>query len=82
MTPLRFANPSVPSGWTEDFHLQAVVHARHTKKSHNLVVEAEEWVWRCSLGVYEVQNETGLCQGVGNKVQRRYLQTRRQALHA
>ena len=30
MTPLRFANPSPPSGWTEDFHLQAVDHARHT----------------------------------------------------
>ena len=32
-TPLRFANPSPPSGWIEDFHLQAVDHARHTKKS-------------------------------------------------
>jgi hypothetical protein len=32
MTPLRFAIPSPPSGWIEDFHLQAVVHARHTKK--------------------------------------------------
>src|SRR6202451_382773 len=32
MTPLRFANPSPPSGWIEDFHLQAVDHAWHTKK--------------------------------------------------
>ena len=32
MTPLRFANPSPPSGWVEDFHLQAVVHTRHTTK--------------------------------------------------
>src|SRR5262245_3199653 len=32
MTPLRFANPSPPSGWIEDFHLRAVVHARHTEK--------------------------------------------------
>src|SRR3954467_1265931 len=32
-TPLRFANPSPPSGWVEDFHLQAVDHARHTKKT-------------------------------------------------
>ncbi len=32
-TPLRFANPSPPSGWVEDFHLQAVDHARHTTKS-------------------------------------------------
>jgi len=31
-TPLRLANPSPPSGWIEDFHLQAVVHARHTPK--------------------------------------------------
>src|SRR4029077_13862229 len=31
-TPLRFANPSPPSGWIEDFHLQAVGHARHTTK--------------------------------------------------
>lgn len=32
MTPLRFANPSPSSGWIEDFHLQAVVHTRHTTK--------------------------------------------------
>jgi hypothetical protein len=30
---LRFANPSPSSGWTEDFHLQAVVHTRHTTKN-------------------------------------------------
>ncbi|MGY3288890.1 hypothetical protein ACVWWP_001957 [Bradyrhizobium sp. LM3.6] len=33
MTPLRFANPSPPSGWIEDFHLQAVVHTRHTAET-------------------------------------------------
>jgi hypothetical protein len=33
MTPLRFANPSPPSGWIEDLHLQAVDHARHTRKA-------------------------------------------------
>ncbi|MGA7944871.1 MAG: hypothetical protein WB991_07365, partial [Candidatus Sulfotelmatobacter sp.] len=32
VSPLRFANPSSPSDWVEDFHLQAVKHARHTKK--------------------------------------------------
>jgi hypothetical protein len=32
MTPLRFANPSPPSGWIEDFHLQAVIRTRHTNK--------------------------------------------------
>src|SRR6202051_117979 len=31
-TPLRFANPSPPSGWIEDSHLQAVDHARHTEE--------------------------------------------------
>ena len=31
--PLRFANPSPPSGWIEDLHLQAVGHARHTRRS-------------------------------------------------
>jgi hypothetical protein len=31
MTPLRFANPSPPSGWMRDLHLQTVEHARHTK---------------------------------------------------
>ena len=35
-TPLRFANPSPPSGWVEDFHLQAVDHARHTKKRRRI----------------------------------------------
>src|SRR5262245_5750685 len=31
-TPLRFANPSPPSGWIEDLHLQATDHARHTNE--------------------------------------------------
>ncbi len=31
-TPLRFADPSPPSGWVEDLHLQAVKHARHTRR--------------------------------------------------
>src|SRR6266851_6474480 len=28
--PLRITNPSPPSGWVEDFQLQAIEHARHT----------------------------------------------------
>ena len=32
-TPLRFANPSPPSGWIRDSHPQAEKHARHTKKN-------------------------------------------------
>ena len=39
-TPLRFANPSPPSGWVEDSHLQANVHARHTKKRPAAVMAA------------------------------------------
>src|ERR1039458_8219334 len=35
-SPLRFAIPSPPPGWEEDFHLQAVKHARHTTKGHSL----------------------------------------------
>jgi hypothetical protein len=31
--PLRFANPSPPSGWVEDFHLRAIEHARHTTRT-------------------------------------------------
>src|SRR5882672_1783938 len=51
MTPLRFANPSPPSGWIEDFHLQAVVHARHTKKrARKKILRAEgTWGWEKSL---------------------------------
>src|SRR5262245_18947921 len=34
MMPLRFANPSPPSGWIEDFHLQAVVqYSAHQEKA-------------------------------------------------
>ena len=30
---LRFANPSPPPGWIEDFHFRALGHARHTDPS-------------------------------------------------
>src|SRR5260370_32101060 len=36
-TPLRFANPSPPSGWVEDFHFRAAGHARHTSKTAPLL---------------------------------------------
>jgi hypothetical protein len=45
MTPLRFANPSPPSGWIEDFHLQAVDHARHTTKKAELNVQFRLLSW-------------------------------------
>jgi hypothetical protein len=44
MTPLRFASPSPSSGWTEDFHLQAVVHTRHTKKKDRLAAVLQNQV--------------------------------------
>jgi hypothetical protein len=28
--PLRFADPSPPLGWIQDFDLEAAYHARHT----------------------------------------------------
>src|SRR5258708_3559794 len=36
-TPLRFANPSPPSGWVEDFHFRAAGHAQHTSKTAPLL---------------------------------------------
>src|SRR5215813_10439153 len=33
MTPLCFASPSPPSGWTGDSHSPAIEHAGHTTKS-------------------------------------------------
>jgi len=30
ITPLCFTMPSAPSAWQEDFHLQAITHAKHT----------------------------------------------------
>ena len=49
-TPLRFANPSPPSGWIEDFHLQAVDHARHTKKDRLAAVSPKSNQVFCSGG--------------------------------
>src|SRR5271155_666725 len=38
-TPLRFANPSPPSGWIRDLHPQTVEHARHTKDGDRAALE-------------------------------------------
>jgi pullulanase/glycogen debranching enzyme len=38
---LRIANPSPPSGWVEDFHLQATEHARHTTRG--LIALRKRW---------------------------------------
>ena len=44
-TPLRFANPSPPSGWIEDFHLQAVVHTRHTEEAARPKARGRNFRW-------------------------------------
>jgi len=47
--PLRFANPSPPSGWIEDFHLQALDHARHTRKAppkRGQLLSLRRWIIR------------------------------------
>jgi hypothetical protein len=41
--PLRFAITSPPSDCEEDFHLQAIEHARHTKKKPTLCEWAESF---------------------------------------
>src|SRR6266705_4940793 len=55
--PLRFTNPSPPSGWVEDFHLRAIEHARHTTER----LRRREWrrglslageaILRCRVGL-------------------------------
>jgi hypothetical protein len=43
-SPLRFANPSPPSGWAKDFHLLVAEHAPHTKKKGlNLIAVQALW---------------------------------------
>jgi len=34
-SPCVIASPSPPSGWAEDFHLQAAEHAQHTAKARS-----------------------------------------------
>ena len=51
---LRFANPSPPSGWVEDLHLQAHEHARHTKKGPELLLRP--FVFRRSLFLLEIDD--------------------------
>src|SRR5215510_10362273 len=60
-TPLRFANPSPPSGWIEDFHLQAVDHARHTRKTPGGWPGAANFV---KLDVYFAMASTALINWV------------------
>src|SRR5947199_5512240 len=63
-TPLRFANPSPPSGWIEDFHLQAVVHARHTRNAPTVAgARLPTGVNRASYPVSHPDGGIGRAQG-------------------
>jgi len=55
-TPLRFANPSPPSGWIKDFHLQAVDHARHTANGSRGCAPDD----RLREAIQKPQEQTGL----------------------
>src|SRR6516225_2438576 len=47
--PLRFTNPSPPSGWVEDFHLRAIEHARHTTCQPSLDTQPDRRIARIRL---------------------------------
>ncbi len=60
-SPLRFAISSPPSGWEEDFHLQAVKHAR-PKSSHLAVAR---WLRGCaSETAAQLSPFVGICAGL------------------
>src|SRR5271168_2818455 len=44
-TPLRFANPSPPSGWIRDLHPQTVEHARHTMTGYGKHGKQQHFKW-------------------------------------
>src|SRR4051794_35937009 len=56
-TPLHFANPSPPSGWVEDLHLQAVEHARHTENGQRCcpfelaLCSGKNYILQCSTAI-------------------------------
>src|SRR5260370_29800668 len=59
---LAFCYPSPPSGWEEDFHLQAVEHAQHTTKStlQGLFVHIGLRIRRTKLTYERRANQCGL----------------------
>jgi len=59
-----FANPSPPSGWIEDFHLQAVEHARHTDRIKGLL--ALDGVQYLSIQYSERLADAGIEPSVGS----------------
>jgi len=54
VTPLRFAITSPPSGCEEDFHLQAVEHARRTSQKRRTRVSAPHMQSRIPSLLYEI----------------------------
>jgi hypothetical protein len=53
---LRFANPSPPSGWIEDLHLQALDHARHTTKKPGGEARLFQFDWSVSELVVQAKS--------------------------
>ena len=54
-TPLRFANPSPPSGWIRDSHPQTVEHARHTMTGCGTPEKRgfpQPWKSRCAISTF------------------------------
>src|SRR5450755_2115802 len=51
-TPLRFANPSPPSGWVKDFHLQTAEHARHTSDTPREAGGLMGWTASKAVGLW------------------------------
>src|SRR6202051_3808586 len=72
-SPCVVTNPSPPSGWVEDFHLQVTEHAQHTTKSlrdsppTTNIVKGIGWSERLSRSRLSEQNlrvdEWSVCRG-------------------
>ncbi len=65
-TPLRFANPSPPSGWVGDSHPQAVKHARHTRRGGPCGRPPSGRSWSCRLNEVSGRHDRSACpRGAG-----------------
>ena len=53
-SPCVLASPSPPSGWAEDFHLQAAEHAQHTTKPQ-AADASRDIIWQGTCHVAEKQ---------------------------
>jgi hypothetical protein len=83
---LRIANPSPPSGWVEDFHLQATEHARHTTNAAiaaSNLSQIELLVGEIAAAVETAEKAVGLADRAGDAFRMMgYRTTYADALHA